>query len=259
MLTFKPEEQLFTNKTDWTTTEMQEWVASVYGENSLEKAIEALKQLEIDIDNGVIKQTSSFDFNLTSVKAYAKKHPLFSIKSKWYSYNNNNGAALFMTIDNKEYTLRDKWDVSSVLDKIENITLEDRFLTLSAYYKDKEKLYAEENAYNLYCKENNSRIYYGELCYGYLHDLTLFAVPQIKIEKNISNDGYSTYYDYMVRYYANKTVSRNKYGELLYNNEIIPEDKVKQLLELSIEFSNKTIALAKEHERLMKHILEGGN
>lgn len=189
---------------DWTEEEMKEVLSTFPETKDDERKVEALKQLLIDIDNGVIKQTKWHNFHPSSVKAYANSHkPIFGYRTE--SYYKSSG--MYILYCGEEEILSSKWRINDLIsdfgDYVEKIN------RLSIKYSQKEKVAKQNRETEEYETIHAERIAQGLRTKEKMYNTELCVCT--KLEKSTWRDYYTPN---TKRFNGSYYISYNRYGEI---------------------------------------------
>ena len=233
---YRVEDQVFTNKADWTEEEMKEFLDTCPESIGNEITLKALQQLLEDIENGTVKMDCfGTSINRNSGKAYAKKHDgiYYGNASRWRDENE-----LYVLVDGYKETISNDWRIRTIINKLNDVS--DRFTILSSKYKEQEEKYRVEQETKNYTETNKSRIITSKRAYEWLDDCNIeMPIRVFEDDWKLNRDDIPDFRNETRRFRGYDYRDHNKYGELCFFNQPITEDEANHIIEVMQEASRK--------------------
>ena len=233
---YKIEDCVFMNKAlkDWTEEEKREVLDTFPTSNGTEEKIAALEQLKVDIENGILKVNHWHEINKKSAEAYAKRHSAFVYQGGTYRVM----AGFYIIFDNKEHYIRTSYQIDGFIEQLKDI--EKRFTRIYDFYQEKEERYVNENEDKLYKETHKNRIDLSRQAYCWLDAIRLQVATNIG--RKTYRDGYDNY-DFRKGFSGFNWINNNRYGEMTMCGELLSEEDLQKVIELSKDLSEMVSVL----------------
>lgn len=254
---YRVEDQVFTNKEDWTDEEKREFLDTCPESKDTNEKVKELRKFIEDVENGVIKQKKWDDINKRSGEAYVKKNCKYL---QMISYRYGTGKYLGLYIDGKAREVRGSWEAERVIKDLD--ALDKRFETVRSIYLDKEARWKKDNERDLYEKENEERIIANMIAKQWLYAIRMEIPTEVK-EDTPYYKSTPEYRTESKRFNGSDYTYTNKYGELEFYGQIVTKEDaeyISKVIERAtwdlLPVMNKTKAAIEDLKEKYKKIAE---
>lgn len=241
---------------DWSAEDKQTFIIEYCP--STEKMINELENFIAAVKDGIIKQNTYYGVNKVSAKAWVKNCEYIRYGEMSGRYTSLDDKEIYIKIDSLSYRIRDSYDAKNILAQLNNT--ERRFHNILVGLWKKEKDLREKLELENYKDINADRIIAGKKAYEIYRAFDRCHAPY-GIKEDRRWDDSIDYEALTTGVYGTWTsqfnISRNKYGELTYNKEIISAEKANEFLNICLEYGRKMSGMIDEFNRVTKSFMEG--
>ena len=218
---YKVEDQVFTNKEDWTDEEKREFLDTCPESKDTAEKIDVLRKVIADVESGVLKCSKYHDIHARSAEAYPKKSTKF-LRFRGIGYYGSK-KHLNINIDGIQRELRDIYSIKNIIETLDDLNR--RFENVARIYKEKESRWKRNHDENVYEEENRERIIANRIAEQWLNAIRIEIPTEVKEDRVFfGREEIPKYVAETKRFNGYDFAYINKYGELEFNGRVISKE-----------------------------------